>query len=1665
MIKKSVEKNTFYKSSTLSVGAQVSPTFSDLPTGGGSASIVLQGGYKSTYYALSGSIPTTPAYGSSEVCGAFLSVYCESIALANTPTLPQIELYKLNDGITIDEGTLQVAYLSGNSAYSGVDNANNANYLDGAAISVYHSVANSDNFYKYENFDGADKTLGDITILKSVGTGVVELSDAFLTKSIALSTGINLGTNMLHQRKKYGLEQYFIHIGDMNVPIKPETDNINGVWRPQIDFRNSSKEKLVWSKPYWKYKDIKDSIQFSTRAPVTTSEDAQVEVTPGNTIFDEVYTTANTNNPFTSDTNNPLMMTSAELSTTKKYSGAQAFRMYHLWDYSASSANLQRALGSKAIMPSMTRASIYNIPLPHSGIDYGQSSWGATPLPADNSMIVPEISMRMNIAKLGFAPYISAKANTTGGFTSSQTYYPSGAASTSGGEGSGGTNTSLLRSVVVTWSNYKPKEDHTTLDKFLDYGLNRFYTGATSEHIVGGVAFFKVGIDGTSTSNPSTLMASALPVQKWMGNDGSAVAGTTLVSGGLAKFSGLASGTYEELENTMLVGCDSWDNITTNGVRFVSLPMDSWFNMRTFIDIGATNYHELPSQQNIYYGIQSANYARYGAPMRVVFESDIVKEGVVEGDNPNDSVDFLDVYFPNGNTLNTGNNPRSVSYNFRDNPEMYPKHMTVWVQNYRWIESSDKDTTTELTQLNSSMGAFQFGDNGGLVSGTPRTPGDTGPLPNGAAIEAEVFIDDIILKNFTPQITNCSPGASVSTQQPIQMKSASSQSPYTIYVVGTTGGAPSSGAAVRTWSTETQGFGATGSLYDYISTECILFGFDDTGQLPLGPTTGDASWQNRPTSSESYGFMLGNGFSTMLYESMARTKPLAFLSSYGNKSSPSAYNKKLGGQFYGRHDYAGSASAILAKTDGEFQYNNNVGGSEIYVTNDASDITTQMFTTMSSFGSKAQINLMTYNELPTTTTSTMPSSMDGFTSKGLMRMYVSGTDVASTNQDAYSPWVKREHIMASTKIEGFKNFPGKGVDSLTAFQLKVADPTIFNKYYDDEFIIYKMGEAVTTSASGSVNTRGWGIHADSTSIKLNHEVEIDGAQKIVTFNVDLTMSDQYPTQLLNEANLSSLWISPKKYWITLAQPADKTVRTYSNFCMVQDVGATGLSNVDPITSTAMSGSTWNESVYGYDNTLRGTGTDPTNYVGQAGLYTSTWNLDPGATGSSIVSNKDYGYGTYNEETRQGGELAQATALINNWVYLDLDGLANTKDTSEEDPLVVLLGMDDGGLEKVSITSDEGADLQKLPTLYWQYKDAVPLITTPLSVAPNYNILSGSGQNKVDLYKLDREELNALKLTWEEEADDIVYRLLYISTGNINSKYAEVAFQAPLNELASAGVATGSYYTGSSRVAAGTFNTSTKRTITGSSGWAYDGNLATSALAVDWPQTTASVAWSYFNNTEATFVVHAVPRDESTQTQGTLFTDNSSTKGAFKIYYTKVGSANADVTPVVSLTSGATVLSGKTVTLTSDYSFPNDGESPLFIVVTFNANLDSNHIKMYVNGKLVKQSAGNWTKGNNLYDGTTYDGSINIGNEADTGGTKKLRGTVQECIVHNKELYVPTSPNEYILSTQFLPDKSAAGGTALKYNARLFLFDYHNIIGTSRDTVCSSDSLSWEATPI
>ena len=88
---------------------------------------------------------------------------------------------------------------------------------------------------------------------------------------------------------------------------------------------------------------------------------------------------------------------------------------------------------------------------------------------------------------------------------------------------------------------------------------------------------------------------------------------------------------------------------------------------------------------------------------------------------------FLDIPFPIGDSSNSAAAAQTSSYNFADNPELYPKHMTIWVQNFPWVSGNSNGSGSAGNNTYDSM--FYVADSNTTTSGS--------------ASEAEVFIDSV----------------------------------------------------------------------------------------------------------------------------------------------------------------------------------------------------------------------------------------------------------------------------------------------------------------------------------------------------------------------------------------------------------------------------------------------------------------------------------------------------------------------------------------------------------------------------------------------------------------------------------------------------------------------------------------------------------------------------------------------------------------------------------------------------------------------------------------------------------------------------------------------------------------------------------------------------------
>ena len=219
----------------------------------------------------------------------------------------------------------------------------------------------------------------------------------------------------------------------------------------------------------------------------------------------------------------------------------------------------------------------------------------------------------------------------------------------------------------------------------------------------------------------------------------------TLASGGMARING-GSGDLANCDSLIWGFPSATNPAEDDKIRYAELPMNSWVTMRCFTD--AFQYNNTGSATKRPYSVSGtsnptvASGAR-GVPMRIIFETEgeneqIVTEGasapiLVSGtvnESTTRNLPFLDIFFPvgDGGTLNDGR----TQYSFFNNPAHYPKHMTIWTQNYCWVSGG----TTSL----------------------PWKYGDSTPYPDGASRELEVFVDSIKLLNYGPTVKSVNQG-------------------------------------------------------------------------------------------------------------------------------------------------------------------------------------------------------------------------------------------------------------------------------------------------------------------------------------------------------------------------------------------------------------------------------------------------------------------------------------------------------------------------------------------------------------------------------------------------------------------------------------------------------------------------------------------------------------------------------------------------------------------------------------------------------------------------------------------------------------------------------------------------------------------------------------------
>jgi len=152
------------------------------------------------------------------------------------------------------------------------------------------------------------------------------------------------------------------------------------------------------------------------------------------------------------------------------------------------------------------------------------------------------------------------------------------------------------------------------------------------------------------------------------------------------------------------------------------------------------------------------------------------------------------------------------------------------------------------------------------------------------------------------------------------------------------------------------------------------------------------------------------------------------------------------------------------------------------------------------------------------------------------------------------------------------------------------------------------------------------------------------------------------------------------------------------------------------------------------------------------------------------------------------------------------------------------------------------------------------------------------------------------------------------------------------------------------------------------------------------------------------------------------------------------------------------------TMTGTSNIPTDGETPTSVIVTYKtgsalASLGPD-MQLFINGRREDYLV---TGSGNVVADAGKDFILGCAGDSLHSATQ-YKGTMEEVVIYEKRWDIIPSGGNYIYNTIGLDDLSSGGGGKAKtHNAKMFLFDHHNIRGKNKDEVCASDLVSWRTT--
>jgi len=528
-------------------------------------------------------------------------------------------------------------------------------------------------------------------------------------------------------------------------------------------------------------------------------------------------------------------------------------------------------------------------------------------------------------------------------------------------------------------------------------------------------------------------------------------------------------------------------------------------------------------------------------------------------------------------------------------------------------------------------------------------------------------------------------------------------------------------------------------------------------------------------------------------------------------------------------------------------------------------------------------------------------------------------------------------------------------------------------------------------------------------------------------NTDNVGMGQFSQWWWGNYNATKAIISPYQYWINLAMINIESDDGWGSW--FGDTVASGNKSLQTRTYDGIVAVSGGSTV----------GTTFNEFLFNDGIYSNKWNIDFVGGAQSIVNvNTDFGYGALENTTdtvpdSDGGAGRMGRDFMfegNN--YINIGSYAYTVNPDFNQPFNFLvkptyMNLFNSLYGCTVYTVDETTAYYR-PYVLYGIEDPLPTIEDFI-VSPSVDILKL--EDPVMVGQVTKSNATDLLFTWSEEGEDINYRMLWVDTELISNKYHGASFIAPFNEQGPA-TTDAYYYTSASGYQEDTGSVlmtgSKLPDIEGVQGWGGKfGVLTTDTIS-------SSAGVDIGNGSNMTHCFHLKPT-----ASGTFFWASGATDDVWQY--------------MISSSKVRCNIDDDAVTLTSNTSYDLNGKQPLAVILTYDAGLDNNNWKLYVNGKLEDTA-----------DDTTAHTPwpMTVGFGAFIDNSHPYYGFIEEVSLHGKTAYVCENPNKFVLPTKQLPDMRSAGNSN-KYQSRMFLFDYHNVRGTSPTSVCRSSIASWKIT--